>query len=325
MDLLPSSDQEAILDTLRNFLADRAPAGRLREHGAIGNPDAALWPELGELGLIGIGLPEAQGGVGLGAAEEMLAFREFGRHLISPEIFALMLAARLADPELRAAIIAGTARIGLANRRGAEGYHLFEAVRADHILLIEDEQVTLLPAAAFGDRMAVNSTDAVLSLERASFADPAAAMRGDTTLARRARLLLGAYAVGLSEGTRDMGIEYAKVREQFGKPIGSFQAIKHLCAEMAIRSEAALCQTSFAALRVDQDHKDADYHATCAKIVGVDAALKNAADNIQVHGAFGFTAEANAHLYLKRAHVIDLLWGDLKTQRERLLAMPTAD
>lgn len=325
MDLLPSSDQEAILDTLRGFLADHAPVDRLRAHGAIGNPDSALWPELGGLGLIGLGLPEEQGGIGLGAAEEMLAFCEFGRHLLSPEILALMLAACLADPELRAAIVAGKARIGLANQRGADSYHLFEATAASHIMLVDDEHAALFPAVAFTERVAVNSTDAVLSLERATLSGPEAATDGDRALAPRARLLLGAYAVGLSEGARDMGIEYAKVREQFGKPIGSFQAVKHLCAEMAIRSESALCQASFAALRVDQEHKDADYHATSAKIVAVDAALKNAADNIQVHGAFGFTAEANAHLYLKRAHVVDLLWGDIKKQRERLLAMPTAD
>jgi alkylation response protein AidB-like acyl-CoA dehydrogenase len=131
--------------------------------------------------------------------------------------------------------------------------------------------------------------------------------------------------VGVAEGARNMAVDYAKVREQFGKPIGSFQAIKHLCADMAIRSEAALCQASFAALVIDQDHRDADYHATSAKLVATDAALRNAADNIQIHGAFGFTAEANAHHFLKRAHVIDLLWGDQKTQRTRLLAMPTAE
>lgn len=325
MDLLPSSDQEAILDTLKGFLGDAAPVDRLRAHGAIGNPDAALWPALGELGLLGLGLDEEQGGVGLGAAEEMLAFREFGRHLISLEVLALMLAARIAGPDLRAAIVAGQARIGLANRRGGDGYHLFEAEAASHVLLIEDDTVRLVPASAFGERTVVHSTDAVLTLERATLADGAVGQTGDAGIAQRARLLLGAYAVGLAEGTLAMGVEYAKVREQFGKPIGSFQAVKHLCAEMAIRAEAALCQASFAALRVDQNHKDADYHATSAKIVGVDAALRNAADNIQVHGAFGFTSEANAHLYLKRAHVTDLLWGDLKAQRERLLALPTAE
>jgi alkylation response protein AidB-like acyl-CoA dehydrogenase len=334
MDLLPSSDQEQILDTLRSFLADNAPVDRLREHGAIGNPDAALWPELGQLGFIGLGLPEQQGGVGLGAAEEMLAFREFGRHLISPVVLALILAARVANADdLRQAILSGIATIGLANPRGGPAgaggsYHLFEALEVDHILLIEDERVGLIPRSAFADFELVNSTDAVLSLERATLLPdaPGALWASDgTALASRARLLLGAYAVGVAEGARDMGVEYAKVREQFGKPIGSFQAVKHLCAGMAIRSEAALCQASFAALVMDQDHKDTDYHATSAKIVATDAALKNAADNIQVLGAFGFTSEANAHLFLKRAHVTDLLWGDLKSQRERLIAMPTAD
>jgi alkylation response protein AidB-like acyl-CoA dehydrogenase len=120
-----------------------------------------------------------------------------------------------------------------------------------------------------------------------------------------------------------MAIDYAKIREQFGKPIGSFQAIKHICADMAIRSEAALCQSSFAALAFDEGGPDGDFHAVASKIVATDTATKNAAANIQVHGAFGFTAESDAHHYLKRSHVADMLWGDLKMQRERLLDLPT--
>jgi alkylation response protein AidB-like acyl-CoA dehydrogenase len=118
-------------------------------------------------------------------------------------------------------------------------------------------------------------------------------------------------------------VEYAKVREQFGKQIGSFQSVKHICADMAIRSEAALCQASFAALVLANDLADTDFHAVASKIVATDTAVKNAAASIQVHGAYGFTAEANAHHYLKRAHVTDMLWGSLREQRERILTFPT--
>ena len=96
MDLLPSPDQEQIVDTSQGFLSAEAPVDRLREHGAIGNPDAALWPQLGKLGFIGLGLDEDAGGVGLSTAEEALVYREFGRHLISIGIFGLTLGARVA-------------------------------------------------------------------------------------------------------------------------------------------------------------------------------------------------------------------------------------
>jgi alkylation response protein AidB-like acyl-CoA dehydrogenase len=338
MDLLPSPDQNQIIDTIRDFLGAKAPVDRLRTHGAIGNPDASLWPELADLGFLGITLEENMGGSGLGSAEEMLIFREFGRHLISPAIFGLVLGARIAarvgDVALRNALLAGSIAVGIANplksvSLGAEKtqgeFHLFEAASAPWVVVTGPEGSGLFSRKDFVERYAVNSTDAALGLERGSLRGAAPRLWVDAAtdpIHRRALLLLAAYAVGLGEGARDMAVEYAKVREQFGKPIGSFQAIKHICADMAIRSEAALCQVSFAALVFAQARDDAAFHVIASKIVSTDAALKNAAANIQVHGAFGFTAEANAHHYLKRAHVADLLWGDLKHQRERLIELP---
>jgi alkylation response protein AidB-like acyl-CoA dehydrogenase len=134
-------------------------------------------------------------------------------------------------------------------------------------------------------------------------------------------LLLSAFAVGIAEATRDMAVEYAKTREQFGRPIGSFQAIKHICADMAIRCEAAACQTAFASLVLAEGHAGLAFHATSSKLVAAASAIKNASQNIQVHGAIGFTAEADPHLFLKRAHVIEQLWGDTRRCRERLLSL----
>lgn len=337
MDLLPSADQSQIVDTLRDFLATQAPVDRLRAHGAIGNPDAGLWPQLGELGFLGVTLEEDSGGIGLGCAEEMLVFREFGRHLVSPAIFGLVLGARIAaragDTSLRDALLTGATTVGLANPRGpvrgqsqmSGAFHLFEAASTSWVLIIASTGSGLFSRADFTEIRAVHSTDAVLGLERACLNGVAPRLWVDAATDRieqRAQLLLGSYAVGLGEATRDMATEYAKVREQFGKPIGSFQAIKHMCADMAIRSEAALCQASFAALAFAHGREDAAFHVIASKIVAIDAALKNAAANIQVHGAFGFTAEANAHHYLKRAHVADLLWGDMKSLRAQLIDLP---
>lgn len=338
MDLLPSDDQTQIVDTIKNFLNGEAPVDRLREYGAIGNPDGAIWPKLGELGFLGLGLAEEHGGVGLSATEEMLVFREFGYHILSIGIFGLVLGARVAalagDEAVRDALLTGTVKVGVANARGAaagnapdaQDYHLFEAKDAEWVLLVREDGVGLHARGDFADIEEVHSTDSVLTLERARLTVDKPRLWVPTeqdNIRSRALMLLGAYSVGLGEGARDMAVEYAKVREQFGKPIGSFQAIKHICADMAMRSEAALCQASFASLVMADGSPDTDFHAVASKIVGTDVAVKNAAANIQVHGAFGFTAEANAHHYLKRSHVADLLWGSLREQRERILTFPT--
>lgn len=338
MDLLPSDDQIQIVDTIKAFLAGEAPVDRLREHGAIGNPDAALWPKLGALGFLGLGIAEEHGGVGLTPSEEMLVFREFGYHLVSIAVFGQVLGARLAalagDSTLRDELLSGASTVGIANARGraagtgpnAQDYHLFEASDAPWILVLTAEGAGLYAREDFSDVERMPSTDSVLTLERARLTatEPRfwVATEQDN-IHSRALMLLGAYAVGVGEGARDMAVDYAKMREQFGKPIGSFQAIKHLCADMAIRSEAALCQASFAALVMADALPDTNFHAVASKLVATDVAVKNAAASVQVHGAFGFTSEANVHHYLKRAHVADLLWGSAREQRERILTFPT--
>ena len=340
MNLLPSADQEQIVDTIKGFLSGEAPVDRLREHGAIGNPDAGLWPQLGELGFIGLGLDEAAGGVGLSSAEEALVYREFGRHLISLGLFGLTLGARVAaaagNTEITEQLLAGSTRVGLGNpfadvSIGPDGcngqFHLFEANDAPLILLLDETGGALIAAEDCASRKSVNAMDAVLTLERATLNNvkPKCWVGADQDpVHTRALLLLAAYATGLAEATRDMAVEYAKERHQFGKPIGSFQAVKHICADMAIRAEAAQSQSLFAALVFAEQRNDQDFQVVSSKIVATDTAIKNAAANIQVHGAFGFTAEANAHHYLKRSHVVDLLWGDLRAQRQRLLNLPPA-
>jgi alkylation response protein AidB-like acyl-CoA dehydrogenase len=340
MDLLPSPDQEQIVDTIKGFLSAEVPVDRLREHGALGNPDAALWPQLGELGFIGLGLDEAAGGIGLSSAEEALVYREFGRHLVSIGLFGLTLGARVAaaagNSEITDQLLTGSTHVGIGNafadvsigEHSCNGqFHLFEASSAPLILLLDESGAALVAAEDCTSRKTVNATDAVLTLERASLDNvkPRAWVGADEDpVHTRALLLLAAYATGLAEATRDMAVEYAKDRHQFGKPIGAFQAVKHICADMAIRTEAAQSQSLFAALVFAEQRSDQEFQVVSSKIVATDTALQNAAANIQVHGAFGFTAEANAHHYLKRAHVADQLWGDLRAQRRRLLNLPPA-
>lgn len=335
MNLLLSDDQVQIVDTLKGFLSERAPVARFRPPAPqIGNTDHLIWPELAELGFLGIALPEEFGGIGLTAAEEMVAYREFGRHLLSPSIIGLMLGARVAAATGNVALVhdllSGKTGVGLANPLGdvtfgaqcSGEFHLIESINAPWVFSCNENGAALFNRADFCAIEQVPSMDHALFLERARLdhVSPALWVSSDEDpIYLRALVLIGAFAVGLAEATRDMAVDYAKVREQFGKPIGSFQAIKHICADMAIRAEAALCQATMASLMLSNGDSDTNFQSTACKLVTIDAALKNAAQNIQVHGAIGFTADADAHLYLKRAHVMDQLWGDTRAQRERML------
>ncbi len=340
MNLLPTSEQTQIIDAARSFLAGEAPVERLRpQHGQVGNRDARLWSDFADLGFLSLGLPEHQGGVGLGPCEEALLYRELGRHLISPAVLGLTLGARLAaradDPALLDSIASGAVRVGLANPRGevrlgpeTDGeFHLIEGQEAAWAIAWSADGAGLFRTSAFSGVESILCMDSHLTLERARLdgAVPLVWVSADEDpIAERALLLVAAYAVGLAEGARDLAVAYAKVREQFGKPIGAFQAVKHRCADMAILAEAAWCQTAFAAVALAGGRRDARFHVTAAKVLATDTALKNAAHDIQVHGAFGFTADADAHLYLKRAHVMDILSGDLRAQRAALIREPAA-
>jgi alkylation response protein AidB-like acyl-CoA dehydrogenase len=336
MNLLPTAEQQEIIDSLRSFLSARAPVSRLRPPAPqTGSSDHRLFRDLGDLGIWGCGLPEAVGGVGLSAAEEGLIYRELGRHLLSPATFALTLGAHLLsqfDEKMLPHFIDGSARVGIANPRGRVSLaarsngdvHLLDCAEAEWVLISDESGTGLFHRDDFAEIEPVRGMDNLVTLYRARLVDARPSFwtaAHDRRLHDRALLLLSAFAVGIAEATRDMAVEYAKTREQFGRPIGSFQAIKHICADMAIRCEAAVCQTAFASLVLAEGHDGLAFHTTSSKLVAATSAVKNASQNIQVHGAIGFTAEADPHLFLKRAHLIEQLWCDSRRCRERLLSL----
>jgi hypothetical protein len=236
------------------------------------------------------------------------------------------------DEKLLSSFIDGSARVGIANSRGnmslagrsSGDVHLFDCAEAEWVYICDESGAALFRRDDFAEMQSVRSMDNLVTLHRARLVDARPSFWVAATerpLHERALLLLSAFAVGIAEATRDMAVEYAKTREQFGRPIGSFQAIKHICADMAIRCEAALCQTAFASLVLAEEHTGLAFHTTSSKLVAAASAVKNAAENIQVHGAIGFTAEADPHLFLKRAHLIEQLWSDSRRCRERLLSL----
>ena len=145
---------------------------------------------------------------------------------------------------------------------------------------------------------------------------PASARLGPLELAlEQGSAMVAAPAVGGAEATLDKAVAYAKVRQQFGKPIGSFQAIKHLCADMLVRVESARSATWYAAWALASNADDQPLATRTAKAYATDAFFACAADNIQVHGGIGFTWEHDAHLYFKRAHALRALLGHPREHR----------
>jgi alkylation response protein AidB-like acyl-CoA dehydrogenase len=314
VDLSLSEEQQLIEDSVHALLADRLPVERLRgpeNHG--GAAERAVWDDLAALGLFGLGLPEALGGLGLGVPEEALAARAFGRLLVSPSLVAQMIAPYLAaDSDLRAALIAGKVRAAFANRVDAGAAHLLDAEGCAQLVLFADGARLI---AAVDDAAPVDSIDETVSLARAAgnFALVPRAVHAD-----HASLLLAAYLVGIAQATLDMAVTYAGAREQFGQPIGAFQAIKHQCADMAVRAAAAEAQVFYAAITFGQGVDDAA-EVAAARLLATGAALTNARANIQIHGGMGFTAECDAHLYLKRAHVVASLGSNRRAEQARLI------
>src|SRR5262249_4734344 len=133
------------------------------------------------------------------------------------------------------------------------------------------------------------------------------------------QLGVAAMQVGVAETALALIVEYAKIRETFGRKIGTYQAVRHSCADMALRSEAARCQLWSAAAALKERRGDAEVHLDAAKHLANRAAVANADANIQLHGGIGVTDEHDAHVLLKHALLLARLFGDRRALRARLL------
>ena len=324
MDLTLGPEETAVRDAIRGVLAERLPLARVRAVAqAEPGIDEALWREAGGLGWFGLGLPEAAGGAGYGAAEEMLLFVELGRGLTpGPWLGTVLAAHALAGTPGLAPVLAGALRVALIDdpagalgdgaRLAGVARGVADAGAAGGFLVLGSRAARYLPAAPHGlaveGRPSIDPTRRLGDVRFSGIAAPPLA--GDAaTLRTLATLLAAAEAVGVAERTLEDSVEYAKVRQQFGRPIGSFQAVKHRSADMAVRAEVAGSLTTFAAVALAEGEETAPRHVVAAKVLATDAALANAADNVQNHGGMGFTWEADAHLYLKRAWLLEHALG----------------
>jgi alkylation response protein AidB-like acyl-CoA dehydrogenase len=324
MDLMPSAEQEAVRDAIRGMLRDRMPPERVRAVMAGDAPvDRAFWRQAAELGWLGLALPESAGGAGYGLPEAMLLFVELGRALApGPFLGSVIGAQALQGTKDCAAVLDGSRLVGLvddpadalgtgATLDGAVS-GVVDADLVDAFVVLGSRRVAVVDAKASGLSIAAGlSMDPTRRLGtvtargvRADALDAEAA-----ALRRAATVLVSAEAVGVAERTVEMSVEFSKVRQQFGKPIGTFQAIKHRCADMATRTEVARAVVVYASVAVGGGEPDADFHVHSAKALATDAAIQNATDNVQNHGGMGYTWESDAHLYLKRARVLEHVGG----------------
>jgi alkylation response protein AidB-like acyl-CoA dehydrogenase len=349
MDLMPTAEQAAIKDSVRAFLTREVPIARVREIALEGpGTCAGLWRDAAGLGFFGLGLAEEQGGAGYSITEEMVLFEELGRALAPGPWLGSVLAAHALAGERELAgqareVLGGELRVALVDdcndrdalvlqedrggaRLSGERTLVADADGAGAFLLLDRTGVLFVPldraAVAIAPQPSLDLTRPIANLAFRSCRcfvltrDPASV----ESLRRAATVLACAEAVGAIERTVEMSVEYAKVRQQFGKPIGSFQAVKHRCADMAVRAEVARSATTYAAVSVRDAAADVGFQTRVAKILAANAFIANAADNVQNHGGMGFTWECDAHLFVKRARSFDLNLGSRTRELDALVA-----
>jgi len=310
MDFRVSEDQQALREGIRSFCEGRVSIDQLREIEQAGGFDRKLWGELAEMGVFGLRLPEEQGGVGLGYADAVLVFEELGKALVPGPVLWSHLAAGLVDGAADGSTVVG----GLDLSDGAGAPFLVEHLESLDVLLVlrADGIEKLDPAALKATKIDV-PTDPLTPVHRVD-ALPAGERIGNADAAARMRLegaaLASGQLLGIAETTVAMAVEYAKQREQFNRPVGSFQALKHIMADMYVRQEAARAATYAAGATLDDPLVgDVERAVGAAKLVAGESALKNSRACIQVHGGMGYTWEVPAHYYLKRTWVLNSVFG----------------
>ena len=323
MDLLPDDDQAAIAAAARDLVCSLSPLSRLHALGSSGPvADPQLWAAAAAQGFFALDLPEDVGGAGLSLAELSLLFRELGRSLVPGPFAGTVVAARVAAAaghgELTTRIAGGELPVGLAERIEGGLLRTFDADDAAAYLVVTPDGSALHPADSVETVRRRPCVDVASRwAELRIVGEPLARVdAGSFDAVPYASVLVAAQLAGICAATRDASAHYAKVRTQFGVPIGSFQAVKHRCADEAVRAEAIDQLVTYAALAVRDGRPEAALLWPAARTVGADHALRNCADNIQNHGGIGYTAEHDAHLYLKRTQVL----ADLLLPREDLRA-----
>jgi alkylation response protein AidB-like acyl-CoA dehydrogenase len=331
MPLAVNDDHKSVADVVRSFAAANDLRGVTRK--ALTRPAAypgVLWKQMADLGWLGLHLPEEYGGAGYGLTETAVVAESLGAAPAGgpflPTVVAAAVIAANGSGEQRAALLPsladGSARASVA-LTGSVSREQTGALRGScpaalggtwaqlHLVPVGEDLVIVAADAAGVQANAVEALDPSLGLARLDLAGaPAGQMLPDglAEALRVLRVLAAAEAAGGARACLDMALAYAKVREQFGRVIGGFQAVKHHLANMLVRTELATA-AAWDAARVTGPGREADLAAAAAAAVALPAYQWAARMNIQLHGGIGFTWEHDAHLYLRRAAALAALAG----------------
>jgi alkylation response protein AidB-like acyl-CoA dehydrogenase len=293
MDFRFTDDQLTLADSVRDYLAGTHGPEILRRLDAEGNRDPAIWQGLVDMGLTGLCVPEEHGGLGLGLIEAMLIATECGR-------------ACLAEPLVDTAFVTVPFLLSKGETDTLSEFALGErSIPVPH---------GINPYWADGAALIVNPSVDPLRL---LFENPDH-VENDAHLLNLGALMSAAQLVGLAEAMLHQANEYAKIRTQFGQPIGAFQAIKHQLANCAVAIEFAKPVLWRAAAAMQDSHRYAPIHVSHAKVATTDAAMLTAETAIQVHGAMGYTYEVDLHFWMKRSWALAGAWGDRAYHYRRL-------
>jgi alkylation response protein AidB-like acyl-CoA dehydrogenase len=336
MPIAITEEHRALAETASDFLVKhgaRAASRSLLEAETELLP--VFWPDLAALGWLGLHLPEDHGGSGYGMPELVVVVEELGRALAPgpfvPTVIASALIAAAAPADLQARFLPGladgttVAGIGLAGRiqvsdgqASGQADAVLSGGLAGLLVLRAGDDVVIVDVASIGaptgaggrvrievpENLDPSRRSARITLDAA----PVVVLPGaHRYLVDLARLLLAAEAVGVARECTEQAAEYAKVRQQFGRPIATFQAVKHHCANMLVAAELATAAVWDAARAAATGGDQLSYTAAIAATMAIPAADLNAQLNIQVHGGIGFTWEHDAHLYLRRATAIEAI------------------
>jgi alkylation response protein AidB-like acyl-CoA dehydrogenase len=297
-----SEDQVALRDGIRSLCAGRFDRARIRA-----GFDRGVWNELAETGVFSARAD------GFGWTDVTIMFQELGRALVPGPLTWSHLAHGVVD-----GIVGGV-------DRPASDQPVFLEHRdaLDTVVILDDDGLEAVARDSLADGEALDwPLDPLTPVHRAETL-PTGERVGDAAAVRAWRrggaLLTAAYQVGMAQACADQATAYSLERNQFGRPVGSFQAVKHLLADMAVRAEVARAGVDAAACALDDPETgDAARAISGAKVLAGDAALENAKGSLQVHGGMGFTWELDVHLYLKRAWVLNASFGSPAAHAEAL-------
>jgi alkylation response protein AidB-like acyl-CoA dehydrogenase len=307
MDFHLDADQLALRDEVARFCRERWPLERISERSTQGL-DRAAWDQLVELGLTSAMVDRTHGGLGLGVVEGVVIFEQLGRHLVPGPCLWSALGAFVVGE-----VTSGEKLAGGTEDHGQSPLFVEHAAEVDSVVVLRPDGIAHIDRAELPPPAAGQALDPQNPVGVYASLPPGSRV-GDADEAKQLRrigaVLTAALQLGIADAALAVAVAYSLEREQFGVPIGSFQALKHRMADMYVRAGLARSATyAAAALLDDPGVEDALRSVAAAKLLAGEAAVKNARASVQVLGGMGFTWAMPPHFLLKRAWVLDQSFG----------------